>query len=88
MSQVSKSLFTRFEFNSREEYLAAVTFTDLNIMYIQNRIAEAAEEKVRLTYDPNNPSAFMQREAELQGHINVLTSMLNEHEIAVQDMVE
>jgi len=43
---------------------------------IQNLIADAAEEKVALTYDPTNPLKFTQAEAELQGKIGILKYLL------------
>jgi hypothetical protein len=43
---------------------------------IQNLIAETAEEKVSLTYDPSNPLKFTQAEAELQGKIGILKYLL------------
>lgn len=44
---------------------------------IQNLIAETAEEKVSLTFDPNNPLKFTQAEAELQGKIGILKYLLS-----------
>lgn len=76
MAQEVPTLFTKFLLTDEEE-LAGVTFSTEQRMYIQNLIAEAAEEKVRLTFDSANPSVFMQREAELQGCILTLTNLLN-----------
>lgn len=75
MSQTIPTLFTRYQL-SEEEELAAIQFSDTQRMYLQNIIADAAEEKVRLTFDPSKPNEFIQREAELQGIIGTLTSML------------
>lgn len=75
MAHEVASFFTKYEL-SKEEELAAVQFTDIQRMYLQNIIAESAEEKVRLTYDPTNPHLFLQREAELQGIILTLSSVL------------
>lgn len=76
MAQELPTLFTKFILTDEEE-LAGVTFSTEQRMYMQNIIAHAAEEKVRMTFDPANPSAFMQREAELQGTILTLTDLLN-----------
>ena len=76
MAQEISTLFTKFVLTDEEE-LAGVSFTAEQRMYMQNMIAEAAEEKVRMTFDSANPSAFMQREAELQGCILTLTGLLN-----------
>lgn len=76
MAQQLNSIFTKYQLTNEEE-LAAVQFSDMQRMYLQNIIAEAAEEKVLLTFDPANPHIFLQREAELQGTILTLTSLLN-----------
>ena len=46
---------------------------------IQNMISEIAEEKVALTYDPDSPLKFTQREAELAGQIGILKYLLELH---------
>lgn len=79
MAQELPSIFTKFLLTDEEE-LAAVFFSPEQRMYMQNIVADAAEEKIQLTFDPNNPSAFMQREAALQGCIQTLTNLLNSYE--------
>lgn len=69
------SLFTRYTLTPEEE-LAGIQFTTSQRMYMQNLIANAAEEKVRMTFDPLNPHIFIQREAELQGTIRTLEGLL------------
>jgi hypothetical protein len=68
--------FTSWEFTPIELKVAA-SFNDLQIKLMQSEIARAAEEKILLTYDPANPLAFVQREAELQGNINALEYLLS-----------
>lgn len=46
---------------------------------IQNMIADIAEEKISLTYDPDHPLQFTQREAELTGQIGILKYLLELH---------
>ena len=75
MAQERPTLFTKYILTDEEE-LAGIQFTEAQRMYMQNIIAEAAEEKVRLTFDPTNPHLFLQREAELQGTILTLTNLL------------
>ena len=75
MAQEIPTIFQRFILTDEEE-LAGHSFSTTQRLVIQNIIAEAAEEKVRLTFDPLNPNAFMQREAELQGTIGTLTQLL------------
>lgn len=76
MAQEVPTLFTKYILTDEEE-LAGTQFTDAQRMYIRNIIADAAEEKVRLPFDPTNPHKFIQREAELQGVILTLTNLLN-----------
>lgn len=75
MAQEIPTLFTKYILTDEEE-LAGIQFTPSQQMVMQNIIAEAAEEKVRLTFDPTNPQVFIQREAELQGCILTLQNLL------------
>lgn len=72
------TLFTRYDLSEDEE-LSGIQFTDSQRMYMQNLIATAAEEKIRLTFDPEHPYLFIQREAELQGTILTLESLLRQY---------
>lgn len=91
MAQEIPTIFQRFILTNEEE-LAGHSFSTTQRLVIQNIIAEAAEEKVRLTFDPLNPNAFMQREAELQGTIGTLTQLLAKYtdllEAAVQSQLQ
>lgn len=44
---------------------------------IQNQIAQMCVERINLVLDPNNVSAFVQRDAELKGSIGALTYLIN-----------
>ena len=44
---------------------------------IQNQVVQLAEERLALNYDAQNPSAFLQREAEIKGAIGALKYLLN-----------
>jgi len=58
------------------ELQAGSCFSTEQRAVIQNLIADLAEEKVSLTYDPTNPLKFTQAEAELQGKIGILKYLL------------
>ena len=75
MAQEVPTLFSKFILTDEEE-LAGTAFSISQRCVMQNLIAQAAEEKVRLTFDPLNPNAFIQREAELQGAIITLSNLL------------
>ncbi len=69
-------LFQTWIFSGREE-LQSQLLTGLNKQMIQNLISQAAAEKVSLTFDPSNPSQFIQIEAELHGRIKTLQTLLD-----------
>lgn len=75
-AQVSNK-FTQWELTA-VEFKYASSFNDLQRKFIQNEIARAALEKVALTYDAQNPLLFAQREAELQGQIEILEYLLSQ----------
>jgi hypothetical protein len=79
MAQLTPTLFTRHILTNEEE-LAGIQYTTEQRMFMQNIIADSAEEKVRLTFDPANPNVFIQREAELQGIIGVLSGLLSRYD--------
>lgn len=83
MAQEQPTLFTRYLLTDEEEQ-AGYSFSTTQRMVIQNIITDAAEEKVRLTFDPLNPNAFIQREAELQGVILTLQGLLNRQDELIQ----
>lgn len=71
MSYLLPSTFSRYSLTSDEQTQAQI-LTTLNLQMIQNFICDAADERLSLKFDPLNPMAFAQREAELQGQIGIL----------------
>jgi tRNA G18 (ribose-2'-O)-methylase SpoU len=78
------STFLKYELNDDEKRIAHL-FTQENIYGIKNLIAQAAEEKITLKFDPDKVMAFVQREAELQGQINILNYLLQLHEETINN---
>lgn len=74
MHQISSS-FTRWKLTP-EEQLSGSQLSSLQVAVIQNQICDLAEERISLQFDQANPSAFMQRDAELQGQIGILKYLL------------
>ena len=72
----SNSSFISYALTAEEKKAGSV-FNYNQKAVIQNIIADIAEEKIRLKYDPNNPLEFQQREAELAGQIGILQYLLN-----------
>jgi len=58
------------------EMKAATRLMPLQKQLYQTLAADAAIEKATLKYDPLNPHAFIQREAELQGQIGILLHLV------------
>lgn len=83
LPKAQRTLFTRYDLTLEEE-LSGVQFTETQRMFMQNLLATAAEEKVRLKYDPQNPQTFLQREAELQGNILTLETLLDSYEMYLE----
>lgn len=80
MARALPNSFTKYQL-TEEEQLSGQVLTTSNYHVVQNLIADAAESRLALTYDPSNPLTFVQREAELQGQIGVLKLLL---ELSVQ----
>lgn len=75
MSHILPSTFTRY-YLTPEEITTGQHLTTQNLQLLQNYIVDAAEEKLALKFDPSNPLAFAQREAELQGQIGILKMLV------------
>lgn len=71
-----QSSFIKYDLNEAELKAGSVFTLDQRAV-MQNLIADAAEEKLALTFDPNNPALFTQREAELTGQIGILKYLLD-----------
>lgn len=72
----TQSSYLRYEL-TEPEIKAGSVFTLNQRAVIQNLIADAAEEKLALTFDPDKPLQFAQREAELTGQIGILKYLLD-----------
>jgi len=61
---------------SQQETIQGSMLTSAQKRVIQNQIAQLAQEKTLLKFDPANIHSFTQREAELQGSISALQFLL------------
>lgn len=86
MARLQENPFTSWKL-SEEEFRLGSTLTELNLKLIQNEIADAALEKLNLTFDPTNPLKFAQQEAELGGKIRALQYLIDLHTHATQSIV-
>lgn len=76
MARELNNSFTRYKLTD-EEIIRGQVLTTENAHVIQNLIADAAESKLNLKFDPTNSMAFVQEEAELQGQLGILRLLLD-----------
>jgi hypothetical protein len=72
----TKSSFISYTL-TQDELAVGSQFNPEQRAVMQNIIADLAEEKIALKYDPVNPQQFLQREAELTGQIGILKYLLD-----------
>lgn len=81
MAKVVAGLFTRYEF-AEDEVFMAQTFSDLNLQFIQNELAIAAEQKANLYLDPDKANSERTLALEImyaKGKMDALASLLATH---------
>lgn len=84
MATVITTSLTRFQLTDAEQTLGCILTTNQKYV-LHNMLADAAEEKVALKFDPLNPVSFAQQEAELQGKIGIIKYILECSNIAEQE---
>lgn len=62
---------------TKEEYISGVSFSSNQRAVMQNLIGDIAEELITVTYDPQNPAVFQQRNAELMGQLGILKHLMS-----------
>ena len=75
MATLLNNEFAHYEFTEEEEIQGAI-FNTLQKQVIQTLLAERAEERLSLKFDPKNPNEFVQQEASLQGQIEAYKYLL------------
>ena len=75
MAQLLANEFSSYTLTVAEEELGQ-QFNIYQEYVLRNKFSALAMEKLSLTYDPDNPQKFLQREAELQGQIGILRWLL------------
>jgi hypothetical protein len=68
---------------TEDETLQGSILTIQQQQVIQNQLAVVALEKINLLYDPESPKSFIQREASLQGQLNILRFLLECSDAAI-----
>jgi hypothetical protein len=75
MPTLQPSTFCTYEF-APAELLQAQILSPLQAMWIQSVIADVAEERFRLPFDPAKPLEYAQAEADLKGQVTILKYIL------------
>ena len=75
MATQKPNTFTSFEFTDRE-LLSGSVLSGEQKNVIQNELAQIAEQRLAIDYDPAKPLEFVQQEAFLKGQISILRVML------------
>jgi len=73
---------------TEEETLQGSILTITQQQVIQNRLAVVAEERLHLTYDVANPTAFLQAEAYKKGELDALRYILDVSDALTQPPVD
>ena len=79
MATLLSSTFTRYEL-SEDELKSGMTLTTENRQVLQNMLADSAELKINLVFNPESPGNFIQDEANLAGQIRILRFILDSAE--------
>ena len=86
MGQMIPNSFTSY-IMTEQEALTASSFTNLQIQYLQNLLSVAAEEKLRLKFDHNDPTEYAKQVAYKQAEIDTYTYLI-EASAASQNMIQ
>jgi hypothetical protein len=73
--RVVTNMFTTYDL-SDNDLLQGQVLSELQEACLQNELAALAEEKLNLKYDTVNTLTYLQREAELQGQIGLVTYLV------------
>ena len=79
MAKQLPNQFSTYQFDSPEEELSSLIYTQSNIQQLQNRLAAATLERAHLEYDINYPHKFIQQEAALLGEIRTYQTLIDGH---------
>jgi len=77
--------FNQYELTD-EESKSGHILTESNKAVIQNLIAAAANSKINLVLDTKDLNGYMQQESFLKGQIEILTYLLDMHDMQFQSI--
>lgn len=79
--------FDKYEL-TEDELFSARILDPSKQAYYQNMLSDFMEHKMNLLFDANNPMRFAQAEAELKGQILLMQQLLNDHQLAKEELLE
>lgn len=83
MPTKATNTFTSYALTTEESRKGAI-LSALNKLVVQNLRSKIAEEKLALTFTPNDTLSFTQQEAYLRGQLDILAYLLDMDEDANQ----
>ena len=85
MAKLIQGTFTQYELSQREQLAGMILTTDQQ-NYLQNELAQVANQLVNLDFDPESPLKFAQSEAFLRGQMSVYRVMLDRSNESAQQL--
>mgnify|MGYP000467278005 CR=1 FL=1 len=79
--------FDRYEL-TEDELFSARILDPSKQAYYQNMLSKFMEDKMELMFDAGNPLRFAQAEAELKGQVILMQLLLNDHQLAKEELLE
>lgn len=84
MAELIPSPFCTYSLTKEEEKRGMILGVE-NLWVLQNLLAQYAKDKLELTHTPQEPYLHLQRESELQGSINAVRSIIDNHYAALEE---
>lgn len=82
MSKLIPNSFTSYELTPQEQLQGSILNT-LQLQVLHNHLADIAEEKLALDYNPEHPLLYAQTEAALNGNIKFINYLIDASEAAL-----
>lgn len=82
MSKLIPNSFTSYDLTP-EELLQGSILNTIQLQVLHNHLADYAEQKIALNYDPEHPLIFAQDEASLAGKIDILNYLIEASEASL-----
>ena len=75
MSKLIPNSFTSYYLTPQEQLQGSI-FNTIQLQVLHNHLADYAEQKMALKYDPEHPLLFLQDEADLAGKIEIINYLI------------